>query len=199
MKIEQAYQQIVEQQLEENLLKKAAAVTAIAGASLISNPLHKDVMPSATQIFNAEHSISNIVNRYKVSPEKATHIVSLAQKYAKYPFPQAHHILGTIGVESSYNEKAKSNLKFDPAVGLMQIRPKITGTHPKELSNIEGQIKHGSSIMHDLYKKTGSEEKAIQAYNIGLTSYNKGKRALNYLEKTKKETQHHLIDTEPQD
>lgn len=197
MKIEEAYLQIVEQQLDENLFKKVAATAAIAGATLIANPLHKGEAPAPSKTFNPEHSVQNIVDRYKVPREKAQHIVGLAQKYAKHPFPQAHHILGTIGVESSFNEKAKSNLKFDPAVGLMQVRPKVTGTSPVELKHIEGQIKHGSSLLHSLYQKTQNEDKAIQAYNIGLTSYNKGKRALNYLDKTKKETQHHLIDTEP--
>ena len=75
----------------------------------------------------------------------------------------------------------------------MQIRPKVTGTHVSELKSIEGQIKHGSFMLQQLYNKTGNQDKAIQAYNIGLTSYHKGKRAANYLEKTKQETQLHIV------
>lgn len=192
MKIEQAYQQITEQTLEEGRLKQAAMATALAGASLLmTQQAHKEP-PKPT--FDPQHSITNISTRYNIDEDKAKKIVDIAQKYSKHPFPQAHHILGTIGVESSFNEKAKSKLKFDPAVGLMQIRPKVTGTHPSELKDIEGQIKHGSDMLHTLYKKTGDEDKAIQAYNIGLTAYNKGKRAVNYLEKTKKETAQHLVN-----
>lgn len=197
MKIEQAYQYITEQQLEESRLKAAAIATALAGASLLA-PQHAE--KSVPKIgFDPQHSIANIASRYNIDDAKAKKIVDIAQKYAKHPFPQAHHILGTIGVESSFNERARSNLKFDPAVGLMQVRPIVTGTHPQELRDIEGQIKHGSDMLHTLYKKTGNQDTAIQAYNIGLTSYNKGKRAVNYLEKTKRETAHHLVQLNDQD
>lgn len=196
MKIEEAYKQVLDQQIEEGIVKNAIAATSLAAATLMApsnlsdeNPANR-VTPSLT--FNAEKSTANIADRYKISHEKAKTIVDLAVKHAKHPFPQAHHILGTIGVESSFNEKAVSNLKHDPAVGLMQIRPKVTGTSKKELSSMEGQIKHGSDMLHQLYKKTGDQDKAIQAYNIGLTSYNKGKRAMSYLNKTKKETSLHL-------
>lgn len=183
--------------LGEGFVKNTLIGAAMASASLMHGNTAKIQDEPPKVAFNAQHSIDNIVKRYKIDPVKAKHIVDTAIKYQKYPFPMAHHILGTIGVESSFNENAKSKLKHDAAIGLMQIRPKSTGIHPKEVSDIEGQIKHGSYMLHDLYKRTGGdEEKAIQAYNIGMTSYNKGKRALAYLEKTKKETQEHIAPKE---
>jgi len=96
-----------------------------------------------------------------------------------------------MGVESSFDKDAKSNLKYDPAVGLMQVRPKVNGIDPTELASIDGQIKHGASILHQLYSKTGDIDKTLQAYNLGLTAFNRGKRAYHYVEKTKLETQEH--------
>ena len=201
MKIEEAYILVVEQTLEENILKRTLAASALVGASLMPMnsttkypvELNTQSIKAQKSTFDPQHSIKHLVDTYKLAPEKAKHIVDLAIKYGKPTFPKPQNLLGTIGVESSFNENAKSGLKYDPAQGLMQIRPKVTGIHASELTDAEGQIKHGAELLHQLYTKTGDIDKSIQAYNIGLTSYNRGNRALGYLEKTKKETDKHDV------
>jgi hypothetical protein len=45
---------------------------------------------------------------------------------------QAIGASGKIGVESGFKSKTKSELKHDPAVGLMQVRPSICHLKPAE-------------------------------------------------------------------
>lgn len=146
--------------------------------SILSKSVKQSLEASAKKKLNLshEHLTSTIVSKFKVNPEKAAKIASVAMKYSKDTFPQAHHILAIAGIESSFDENAKSALKHDPAVGLMQMRPKVWGVDKKELSTIEGQIKHGAHVLHQYYTKTGSVEGAVKAYNIGLTNYNSGKQ-----------------------
>lgn len=201
--ITEAYMGIVQQELDESKVRNAmlavGAAGAIAGAALLTKkdvPVHEPAIQQAAnqaaETLAPEHLklAQNIKDRYKLSDSKAEKIVSIAVKHAHPVFPQAHHILAIAGIESSFNEKAKSKLRFDPAVGLMQIRPKVWNINPKELSTMEGQIKHGSHILHTYYTKTGSEGSAIKAYNVGITNFKSGKKreaAHRYHQKFKKE------------
>lgn len=115
-----------------------------------------------------------IQKRYKIDKAKAQEIVNLAKKYEKPTFPKAVDILSVIGVESSFKANSVSNLKKDPAVGLMQVRPKTWGLDKSQLATPEDQIKVGADILHKYYSKLGSGDKALHAYNIGITNFKRG-------------------------
>jgi soluble lytic murein transglycosylase-like protein len=117
-----------------------------------------------------------VLDKYKIAPANAKHIVELVNKYADPVFPKAEDLLAIIGIESSFNPSAKSGLKHDKAVGLTQIRPKIWGIHAKNLrGHLDKQVELASDILNKYYQKLGSKDKAIHAYNVGLTNVRHGK------------------------
>ena len=125
--------------------------------------------------------------KYHVKQDFAEDVVNLALKYEKPVFPRASDILAIISIESSFNPKAVSKLKKDPAVGLMQVRPKVWGLDAAELkSSIEKQIATGSEVLHKYYMKLNAKEKAVEAYNVGLRNFHKGNGNKEYVAKYKK-------------
>lgn len=131
---------------------------------------------------------NEIASNYNIEQSLATKVVGLAYKYADPVFPTAHDILAVIGVESSFNPAAQSNLKNDPAIGLMQVRPLMWKIDPELLrSSEEAQIKYGTAILKKYFKKLKTKEAAIKAYNVGLTAYRRGQHNPRYLPKVKKE------------
>lgn len=127
-----------------------------------------------------------IADEYNVDIFHAVDIVKLAYKYEKQDFPKARDILAVIDLESSFNKNAVSQLKADPAIGLMQIRPETNGLGLADLNTIDEQIKHGVEILNKNYNELrGNKLKAVQAYNIGLKKYKDGNRAPKYLAKYK--------------
>ena len=184
------------ERLDELNLKQAIAAGLI-GASSISSALaggasDEDVLPS----YKAQmQQTGKIVDKYKVEQELANRIVQLAHKYEQPTFPQAKDILAVVGIESSFNPKAKSELIRDPALGLMQVRPGIWKINPKALKDVEQQIRLGSNILHNYYNQLGGNiEKAVQAYNLGITAVKQGKRNPQYLEKYRNEMRLHYDD-----
>ena len=195
------------QQLNEINLRKAA-IAGIAASSLFtpmkskdeptpignkstSELIHHTIKPIHHQ---ARHhykvTVKSIIKKYKTNPKVAKQIIRFAKKYSYPTFPKTHDIIALIGIESSFNPDAISNLTTDPAVGLMQIRPGVWNISPKDFNNIENQIKHGSKILHTYYTQLKDKDAAIQAYNIGITNYlrgNKSSRGLAYLIKFQKE------------
>lgn len=128
-----------------------------------------------------------IAAKYRINPKLAQTIVELAVKHEDEVFPKAADILAVIGVESSFNPKAVSRLRHDPARGLMQVRPGIWKIDPKELNDIEKQIEAGVYVLKRYYGRAGSAEGALHAYNIGITSYRKGKKNPAYVAKVERE------------
>lgn len=192
------------EKLDEGIIKNAlvAATTAsaIVGGALLmkQEPKQEPTTGIASSIhdikekFNLpkEHLLSTVKSKFKISDDKAEQIVNTAIKHSDPVFPKAHHILAISGIESSFNENAKSKLKSDPAIGLMQIRPRIWNIDRKELSTIDGQIKHGAHILKTYHQKTGSIEHAIKSYNVGITNFLRGKKkdsANRYHDKFKSE------------
>lgn len=200
----QAYLQIIQEQhqLDESALKNAAIALGAAGA-IAAGALYSHIKSSekpSPELIQAvqkpakqdpEYLKNVVMQKFKnVEPDKVEHIVKTAMKYAHPTFPQAHHLLALAGIESSFNEQAVSKLKRDPARGLLQIRPMVWNIHPSELSTIDGQIKHGAHILKTYHDKLGDADAAIQAYNVGITNLNKGKKrdaAARYLAKFKSE------------
>jgi soluble lytic murein transglycosylase-like protein len=173
-----------EDQLDEKL-RDVIAAGMIAAASLSPQALKDSPPPKPTPEQTAvwkkrqamqeiEVMAASIQKRYKVDKVKAQEIVKLAKKYEKASFPKAVDILSVIGVESSFKPTAQSNLKNDPAVGLMQVRPKVWGLDKSDIDTPEEQIKIGADILHKYYNKLGSEDKALHAYNIGITNFKRG-------------------------
>lgn len=149
------------------------------------------VTPTAKHIYpKAAAMVKRVEAKYTdVDEELASKIVELAHKYEKPTFPRAKDILSIIGVESSFDPEAQSALKRDPALGLMQVRPGVWNINPQALEDVESQIRYGSDILHYYYKKLHNKEAAVQAYNVGLTEYNKGNGAPQYLGKYNNEMQ----------
>jgi hypothetical protein len=192
MKLEELF----EDQLDEISLKNAAAAIAIATSALTPSMISKHEPVKHVQQSksvkkadsNFKELLSSVISNYKIPSNEAEKIVSLAIKYEKPSFPKAVDILAIIGIESSFNKNAKSKLKKDPAIGLTQVRPKMWGLKPTNLkSNIELQIKTAVDILSEYHRKLGCEEKAVHAYNIGLTALKNGQTNFNYVEKYKNE------------
>jgi aspartate/tyrosine/aromatic aminotransferase len=61
--------------------------------------------------------------------------------------------------------------------------------YKKSSTNIEQNIRDGSTLLKTYYRLTKSKDAAIQSYNIGIGSYYNGTRSTDYLEKVKKHTQ----------
>lgn len=205
-----------QEQLDEKSLK-AALAAGILGTSMAMPGAMSDEKPPAYErpkdemvvtakqsndAFKPEINIPapNLVKRtelaktiaakYRVDRDLVMKVVNLAYQYENDTFPKAKDILAIIGVESSFNPKSKSNLRHDPALGLMQVRPGIWNIDPEHLDNVEMQIKYGSDILQHYYKKLGNAEDAIQAYNLGLTRFRRGGRNSRYVAKYQQELAH---------
>jgi len=169
-----------------------ALATALAVPGVMSadrEPIHSvtprdktEITTTAPEIGRAELA-RTIAKKYRVSRKLIQQVVELAYKYEDPTFPKAADILAIVGVESSFNPESRSRLRHDPAIGLMQVRPGIWNINAAELRSIESNIKHGANILRHYYKKLGSAEAAVQAYNLGLTRFRKGGRNKRYVAK----------------
>lgn len=147
---------------------------------------------------NPEHQqlVKQITHDYHVDAKLANHIVQLAFKYQDPVFPRAHDIISLIGVESSFDPNAISDLKEDPAIGLMQVRPAKWGLTASDLATPEQQIKHGVRVLSKYYHNLkGNKKAALQAYNVGLRNYKKGVKAPEYVQKFSIESQRFAANT----
>lgn len=171
------------QQLDELSLKQAVASGIIGAAALLGTAPTKQVSPPQ-HIAKQEKTIAErtveltgaVLNKYNVNKDDAWQIVSHAIKHEDKIFPKAEDILAIVGIESSFKPQAKSKLKHDPALGLMQVRPKVWGLTKTELSTPEEQILVGSKILKHYYTKTGNSKKAVHAYNVGITNFNNNRK-----------------------
>jgi soluble lytic murein transglycosylase-like protein len=129
---------------------------------------------------------SIVSSHYDISAVFAKEVISHANKYSKKTFPRVEDILAVIGIESRWDPGAVSSLKYDPAVGLTQIRP-ITWAKliqdPAELLDVENQVKYAAEILHYNFKLTKSPDDAIIAYNVGYGNWLNGKYDLAYFAK----------------
>lgn len=140
--------------------------------------------------------VQAIVSKYphNVDEDTARVIVETAMKYEKKTFPRVIDIIAIIDIESSFRPHVKSSLSYDPAVGLMQVRPGIWKINKKELETIEGQIAHGSRILTEYHQQIGNIYGTVMAYNIGITAYKNGNKNYNYLAKYKRELQRYYVE-----
>lgn len=184
-----------EQNLSEINIKHAAAIGALTAATMLpGNANHKQQsMPKPTtvsvakKISEVERLTQAVVKNWDVTEKDATKIVKLAIKYEKPKFPKAKDILAVIGLESEFDPMAQSELKDDPAIGLMQVRPGVWGISASSIkNNVEQQIKVGTNILSDYFDKLNSPSAALHAYNIGITLFNKGKTNQRYVDKFNK-------------
>lgn len=182
------------QQLDEITLKQAIAAGLIGASAMsprVGMAADKTPRPAVTQPVNKAElkgMIRVVSNRFGVDPKAADEIIRVAHQHEHSDFPTAEDILAVIGVESKFKPKAVSQLKRDPAIGLMQIRPGVWKISKQELLNIEKNIEHGARILRKYYEQLNKkEDAALQAYNIGITAYLKGKKNPRYLSKVKTE------------
>lgn len=188
-----------EEELDEGI-KSTMAAGALAAALAAPGAMSHGVTPydkpeittTAPEIDRAELA-RTIAKKYRVSRKLVQQVVGLAYKYEDPTFPKAADILAIVGIESSFNPKSRSRLRRDPAIGLMQVRPGIWNISLAELRSIESNIKHGANILRHYYKKLGSAEAAVQAYNLGLTKFRKGGRNKRYVAKYRLELAHNKL------
>ncbi|TFG98287.1 lytic transglycosylase domain-containing protein [Candidatus Thorarchaeota archaeon] len=182
-----------QQQLDELNLKQAIAAGMIGVSSLspnVSSAADKPARPAVTQQADTkavQEMIKTVSSKHGVDPKLAGRIVRAAHRYEHQDFPKAEDILAVIGVESRFKPNARSHLAKDPAVGLMQIRPGIWNLSPQALLSVENNIKHGSDILRKYYTKLQDEASALQAYNVGITAFKRGKTNHHYLRKVRAE------------
>jgi soluble lytic murein transglycosylase-like protein len=195
MNIEQTYRKILqEESLDEGIVKNAVGAVLIAGAALgahkmlqppTDNPMRVvsgAVTKFEKQPMTQDESASHIANKWNVNPNTAKQIAVSAFRHgsADGSFPTPHHVLGLIATESSFNPAAKSKLKADAAIGLTQIRPKTSGVDKKELSTIDGQIKHSVAILKDFHHRSnGDIEMALNSYNNGFRAVYNDRPGIN--------------------
>lgn len=177
-----------EEQLEEARLRHALAAAGLAGAAALSGLTdYRSSQPAPTptvQTANVKKVepvqqprndvftlTQTILDNYRIDPVLAKKIAATAKKYESDVFPTAADILAIVGIESSFNPNSVSGLRRDPAKGLMQIRPGVHNLPVHALSTIDKQIKAGSNILHHYYGRFKSAEGAVQAYNVGETSF----------------------------
>lgn len=94
----------------------------------------------------------------------------------KDSFPRREHVLAVFAIESEFNPFARSPAG---AKGLGQI------LYKKTKMDIVHNTQDTIYLLKLYYKKFGSEDAAIQAYNVGETNYRKGARNYKYLAKYK--------------
>lgn len=183
MKLQEIFE-VENEQLAEGVIQKAIAAAGFVLASVTpSSLLHTpdlDLKPAVQQAAkqkgpNMAKLVSVAATKYKVSPQVVQQAVASAVKHAHPDFPTAKDLLAVVGVESSFNPNAVSQLKKDPARGLMQIRPGIWDLPETSFKTIDSQIKTGAEILRKYYVKLGSREAALHAYNVGITNHKKGK------------------------
>ena len=198
-----------QQQLDEITLRQAAAAGMIGAAAItpltLTQPLTTrpavartaSVSQPQVQLPRAQRETAvarrdeflaqQIVDKYSVDSMLAKEVVKLAHKYEHPDFPTAKDILAIVGIESSFRPTIKSQLRTDPARGLMQVRPGVWKIDPEELEDIEGNIMHGASILRRYYNKLDNKQAAVQAYNVGITDFRQGVKNPRYLSKYQKE------------
>lgn len=185
-------------QLDEVNFKQAVAAGALSLGALMSPsstlqtraPAQEPTTQPARADIDIQILATTILQKYKISPKLATKVATLAKKYEHSSFPKATDILAIAGIESSFIPQSVSSLKKDPAVGLMQVRPKIWGLDHNTLAgDMDLQIKSGADVLRKYYKLLGNKEDAVHAYNVGLGNFRRGKHNLKYVHKYKAELQ----------
>lgn len=127
-----------------------------------------------------------ITRKYGIDEQLADEIVEVARKKANKHIT-LRDIVAIIGIESGFRPYVCSQLRPDPACGLMQIRAGIWRINANDLRDIEKNIEHGTRILTHYYELLGRKDSAIQAFNIGITAFQEGKRNDEYLEKYHRE------------
>lgn len=122
-----------------------------------------------------EQFILKVSDKYKVRPFDVSEIYLEAREQGNQDtFPTKLDLLAIVAIESSFNKHAKS---AKGAHGPMQIRYKPSG------SDIHQNISDGKELLDDYYARVKSPRAALQAYNLGITNFKKGKRNLRYVAK----------------
>jgi len=183
-----------QQRLDEISFKQGLRAGAMIGAMALPsmiNTQYQEPPPNIPKTVQSkqvnpkfEQLATEIARTYKCDPKLALEVVELAHKHADPVFPTAQDIIHLIGVESSFNPTAVSGLKKDPAYGLTQIRPETNGLTRADLQTPEAQIIHGvKKLKHYFNRLKGDKNATLQAYNIGLKNYLRGKKAPKYIKK----------------
>jgi hypothetical protein len=131
--------------------------------------------------------IKSVASRFRKPEALIQEIVNTAQKYSYEDFPKRNDILAVIAVESTFNTKAHHHGSW----GLMQIEAKSHRgkfDNIRQLTDIETNIKIGSDLLREYYSLLRfNRNSALTAYNVGIGSFEDGKRNPPYLYKVNRE------------
>ena len=108
---------------------------------------------------------------YNIPEARAEEYSYLIHSFA-YPgdFPTAEDIVAIIGIESRFDEDARSG---SDARGLMQV---LKGHY-----RVDQNISDGTQILTDYYHNLKNDKQAaVQAFNVGIGAYLSGKRVPDY-------------------
>ena len=203
-------QELQPEQLDEIKLRHAAAAAAAAAAIGTATPVDaphgmrgsntpivrsyeepppkKEEEPQKELDPHVENLVGIITKKYRdADPALVREIVELAHKYERETFPKAQDILAVIGVESRFDPEAKSGLRTDPALGLMQVRPGVWKLEPEDLEDMENQVKIGSDILAHYYRRYRDKRTTLMAYNAGPTGKEESEHAPIYADKVMNE------------
>lgn len=119
---------------------------------------------------NVKNNVTQkIIDKYKVSPDLAQHIVNVAHQQAQSKNVDPLLVLSIVAVESGFDPHAKNN----GAVGLMQTIPRWhrdkiqnLGLSTPQLTAVEPNLKLGVEIFKEYLKLSGGNlTLALQKYN----------------------------------
>jgi len=82
-------------------------------------------------------------------------------------------IIAIMKVESTFDHR---KISVCHAIGFMQVRPDVwDGETPYNIHDKYENIMAGAYVLNDYSKQLGGFDKAIPAYNVGITKYKAGK------------------------
>ncbi|HLF51507.1 transglycosylase SLT domain-containing protein [Flavobacterium sp.] len=125
-----------------------------------------------------------LTDRGETIKQKWGHLTSIAS--IKWGIPE-NVIIATIGIESDGNPNLVGNLK---EIGLMQLLPETFSDYERRNNvtifnpfNPANNIDAGSWYLSEVQKNFPLEKwyEKIQAYNVGIAGYRKGRRNPDYI------------------
>ena len=130
-------------------------------------------------VFEVNEVKPYIIEKYGVDELLYSKVLYVAHANSGEIFT-AKDILAIIGIESSWNPKAKSK---HGAYGLTQIIPKYWKVDHK----VETQVETTYKILREYYTELNNKNNTIIAYNCGINNFKRGKCGTSYLNKYKQE------------
>ena len=160
----------------KTLFKSLFVALLLTISSIPALAIPPDLPKTTLTDIKIQRLTNHISKTYKINIGHAEHIVITAYNYGYHAsFPTPIDILAIIAIESRFNKNITSHTNDK---GLMQI------SYKKTTFDVENNMYDGVSLLR-LNAEQLHPDAAIQAYNIGVPGYKKGRRNLVYLNRFK--------------